>query len=364
MGLHPEQLIGRAKELTVVEQRLSQIRRGEPPAEWVISIVGTVGMGKTALLRELKARGAAEPGAEAVAVDLGGSPDLLAAQRSFLDQCLSATRPGSPLQQIAALLAGAGPQPDEHALTEPIARIFERATPADPALLLLLDSCERAPEGLIAWVERVVLQPLLHTRRTLVVAAGRAPLRWHRYETRQRTLHHHLSALSREEVDALSGGPELGQVIAGLSFGHPLAASVALGRLAGQAAPWAATQQAAAAAAVVAAIFGRIDPPLTPAQQELVQVLALLRAYEPRILEQIAPRLAPTLRGYNKLHFIQALRPIPHTGLVDWNEPANTWVINPTIRSILCRAAELADPAAYAEARALVERLYADEPPR
>lgn len=355
------QLIGRADELGLVDQAMRQLQAGEPAAQWIVALNGEIGMGKSALLRALAERWAASPLVEAVLVDCaahGGEVGLDEAKRSFLAQCQAGARPGSPLHQVVSLLERSEPG-DEHALTEGLARIFEKVRPSDPPLLLLLDSCGRSTAGLMAWVERLVLRPLLPTGRMLVVAASRAPISWHSHELRERTLQRSLRPLSRGEIDQLAGDGELGELVYGLSYGHPLAASVALERAAAQGgASWLRANQAEVAGAAVAAILARVEPPLSPEHEQLVRVMALLRAYDAVILDQVARPLVPALAGYNQLRFLQVIKRLAGSGLAALNEAARTWGLSRPIRMVIARAAELRDPRQYAAAREHVLYFY------
>lgn len=356
-----EMLIGREADLRRLETFVGALRHAAPAAGAIVNLVGLLGIGKTALLHRMHAFCIQQHDLIVLSLDFADLPPQAAladAQRMALSRLQAAAPPTHQLlQQTLALLAA--PEPDAHAVA--VARAAAgQPDAAEPAVVLLLDACERLPDGFLAWLERCFLSLLVPHNRMLAFCAGRSPLRWLNYDVRERVHLHVVGPLDPAETQTQIGPPtQLGALVYRISCGHPLANKVIAAWLHanGRDPQVAAQHEAELAELVVTALRARM-PAAPPIDFTVLCIVALFREYDAVALQAVLPHVVTEYRDATQLQYLQLTRQLAATGLISLNRVARAYSLNVTLRGILRRFLIVNAPEQYAAAHESIIGFY------
>jgi hypothetical protein len=389
----PSGFINRAEEIGQITVLLDSLDRpplaGPPDAylpHCVVNLHGPPGIGKSALLNELRAR----LGSRSVTllIDLrSGLPEdrLLREKLRFVEEGLRALRGVSrpdELHELEERVGAAGQtQRDETvdlALATLLGAVARRAE--QQVILLLIDSCEHASEALFAWVERFFLLPLIHDpggrpSRAVCVFASQIQLRWRQHNVRRRVRAERLGPLSLDATQEQAGDDRLGDALYQLTFGHALSNSVAITYLQAQGEghadqlSWLQSHQQE----LIDRVMGELRQHATASMLAgatlpegweswdlwaLIKPLAVLREFDVNSMRVVLERYHENFHSLNQSALLVAIRELLKTRLVEWNGVLRAYQIAPAIRQIFARALALGHPETYAALRRAATQYY------
>lgn len=355
-----EPLIGRADDLRRLETFVAALQHAAPAAGAIVNLVGLLGIGKTALLRRMHAFCLHQPDLIVLSLDFADLPlqaTLADAQHLTLSRLHAAPPTHRLLQQILALLAA--PEPPEAAAAAARAAAAT-PEPSESSIVLLLDACERLPDGALAWLERRCLSILAPHNRMLVFCASRSPLRWLNYDVRERVRLHTVEPLDEAATQTQIGPPaHLGALAYRITCGHPLGNQIVGAWLNahGRDPAVAAQHEAELAGLVVAALRARM--PAEPAIDFTVLcIVALFREYDATALQAVLPRAIPAYQRTTQLEYLQLSHRLAATGLISLNRAARAYSLQATFRAILRRFLAVSAPEQYAAAQESIVAFY------
>ena len=204
--------VDRTKELQLVTEKLHLIKNGGYVYNFILSISGIPGIGKTRLLREAQAE-AWSMDIDTVFIDFN-YPEVINSTTTYLFQQIA----DQPLSCVDDLVVD-----DFSKLVERL-RFFLSKKP----LLLLIDNGHRIADSnnKLRMILEEVLSRVYNQERLFVVICGCIDLRWDDFELRQRTRKEKLAYFDEEDAKKLSDklvGSDLSQEIYKLTNGYPAA---------------------------------------------------------------------------------------------------------------------------------------------
>lgn len=383
----PSGFINRTDEIRGITSLLETIDR--PPLadaagaylpDSVVNLHGPPGIGKSALLQELRKR--LRERAAVLLIDLRSQlpPDrLLHEKRRFLIESIRGLMAVEPSPQLADLMARLTDTDGElrgelieeglAALLTELRRLSERRI-----VVLLIDSCEHASEALFAWLERFVLLPLVHDSgdrptRVICVLASQILLRWRQHNVRRRVRAQPIGPLSLDATREQAGGAKLGDMLYQITFGHALSNRVALEYLQARRSAsldeleWVAQHQPELIGevahrlrehAVQSMLVSGVSLPDQWETWELWQILeaiAILREFDVNSMRVALEHYDERFVGRSQSTLLIAIRELLTTRLVEWNGALRAYQVAPAIRQIFARALALRQPERYAAMR-------------
>jgi hypothetical protein len=321
--------VGRREQIGLVEDCIGIVQYGGPVSRAVINFHGVVGIGKTALLRELQTR--------------------ITSKRlpcAFIDFAEPQAR--TTLREVAADLT------QDHKV---------------PAVLFL-DTLEKAEPGMLDWMEDEVIGPLIRTDRALVITASRIPHRWKQFEVRRRV---YTAPLDRfDEPTTREQLPEeysaLTPKIMRLTYGHPFGNVYVL-------------QYIQRIEEEVGRPFERadFDKYQTRLVQELAEqliervvmegvsldikhayrVMAVARHFDVNVLRRLLTRFVQDpFADKSAAYFLGVVGAMVKTTLVEWSSARRGYMLDDTIRWMLALHMRLTDRQKYEEINRELIGLY------
>lgn len=391
--------INRANEIGQITDLLERIDR---PAlagstdvylpNCVVNLHGPPGIGKSALLHELRTR--LSPHSATLLIDLhSGLPEerLHEEKLRFIDEgwralgLLPQGRPPTDTEHLVDWQDRFVTTEDEkaelvdQALTRLLTSIAKRSK--QQVILLLIDSCEHASEALFAWIERFFLLPLIHdagggSSRAICVFASQIQLRWRQHNVRRRVRAQKLGPLSLKATREQAGDSHLGDEIYQLTYGHALSNTVAIAYLHGlgeqpsEQLSWLrANQQSviervidelrrhAAASMLAKKMQPDASPDALPEGWEgwglwaIIEPLAILREFDINSMRIVLDTYHDRFKKLNQSDLLITIRELLKTRLVEWSSLLRAYQIAPAIRQIFARALALREPEAYSKLR-------------
>lgn len=355
----------------------------------VVNLHGPPGIGKSALLQELRTR--LGPRGTVLLIDLRlplPADRLIQEKLRFITETLRELEqlPSPDVtalrERLVAAESALGDDTLEAALAELLSLLHRRAE--QQVIMLLIDSCEHASEALFAWLERFLVLPLIHDpggrpARTVCVFASQILLRWRQHNVRRRVTAQPLGPLSLEATVKQVGDPALGGALFQLTSGHALANRVAIEYLqrqsptASEQRTWLLEHQSELIAEVVehlhkhAATSMLVAGAALPESWErwhiwtIIEPLAILREFDVNSMRVVLKAYDQRLDGINQSDLLIAIRELLKTRLVEWSSALRAYQIAPAIRQIFAQALKLRQPEIYAALRTTAARYYADQ---
>ncbi len=367
--------VNRKKELKLIEDKLSNARRGDHIAMNVVCFWGTFGIGKSWLLHELERcyRRSAQAGEEShptAAVRLDMAPERVPVL--WQGDKLDVRQVIYEFWKQLALQVGAHAQEPDQISAEEYARDFVQQVTnwsgsVTPILLLdTMDSVVHKDEQAFFWLEEHLVEPLALTERVLLVFASRGELRrWQRFQVRRKVDPCRLEAFSvRTAGREVQASTAISQILYRQTFGHPLATEYT-GRLLqeqGMNLKTASVQEIEEALTpelmqmtlrhVTEQVFGQV-PPLV---SRLACDLSILRWVNEDALRKLVIDLGLDL-GRGPLHD-DPIGALQSYHLLYWDTELSSYTFAPTVRRLLARSLELDNPAEFSKAHCTAYRYH------
>lgn len=356
----------------------------------IINLHGPPGIGKSALLHELRAQLA--PQGTVLLIDLRSPlpPDRLIQEKlRFISIALQELERLPAPPDLTALrrrlsIAESTQSEDglEAALMELLSLLQQRAE--QQVIVLLIDSCEHASEALFAWLERFFLLPLIHDpgerpARTMGVFASQILLRWRQHNVRRRVKAQPLGPLSQEATVRQVGDPALGSALFQLTSGHALANRVAIEYLQRQSPTtneqrtWITEHADILIGEVVARLREHAAASMLAAEATLpegwekwdvwtiIEPLAILREFDVTSMRSVLETYHQSFARVSQSLLLIFVRELLKTRLVEWNSALRAYQIAPAIRQIFAQSLKLRQPEVYATLRATAVAYYANQ---
>jgi hypothetical protein len=364
------QFVGREGQINIVEERVEIIQSGGSVFQVVINFYGVVGIGKTALLRELERR-VDEQGLPHVFVNLEAHPEA---------QTFGPSNAAALVRAMTAQIAPSGPAGrsaeareltpehlDEWAGTFIEALREAMQSQGEPALLFF-DTLEGADKEMVDWLEEALISPLIRTDRVLVVVASRAPHRWKRFEVRRRAYPAPLDPFDDETTrqQLPPSYTALAPEIIHLTRGHPYANAQVIESVqhieqeadgALPPADFEAYQERLIENLVDGLIEDRIMEEVPAEIRRAYRVMALPRQFDVNVLRRLLTQFVEDpFQGKSAAYFLGVVGRMVKTTLVEWSSDRRGYVLDDTIRWMLALHMRLTDEARYVRIqRALIE---------
>ena len=386
--LIPEQFADREGERLLIQRRVEAARTGEVEYP-LVEFYGVVGQGKSWLLSYLahqywfsNGRGPSpkKPTFSAkIDFDVFHTPShshsLLQSLTSQIREQLTEAEPELKLPR--SLEKDAPPPENVDAvakeLAEFMAGLTDRYVP-----VLAFDATEKADEKLLDWLEEQVVYPIIRTNRAIFVFSGRLWHRWKIFEVRRRVEPVELFPLDpkREQVEGtaelltkldVKRAEAVARALYDYAFGHPLASKVIFKEL----------QELAPE---------RIDEHTIEKNRDVIAEIVKDKVIEERFFDELGKHkyLEPLLWGVCILrkfnptplrHFtvsfiddeyeqkpggfyLDAIRDMQDTTLVQWNSAAGGYTLDPVVRKIMAKNLSLQDPAEFRRRHQEAVELY------
>jgi hypothetical protein len=392
MPVSPD-FVNRTEEIDQITALVETLKRNTEAylPQCIVNLHGPPGIGKTALLQQLRdrLRGFSTP----LLIDLHASSSqgkLVQEKLAFLTTAIQELErlPEPPDMTTARdALALAEMVRDDAAVDETLTALLAalRQRSRQRVLLLLIDSCEHASEALFAWLERFFLLPLVHDpggkpARVVAVFASQIVLRWRQHNVRRRVQLRRLEPLSLEATQEQAGDEALGSALYELTSGYPLANRVGLAYLEQQRAPrddrraWLTQHQPHLMEAMLERLRQHtaesrltLEPQPVPEQQgrwdswAILKPLAVLREFDVSSMREILGAYDDRYRSASQSDWLITIRELLQTRLIEWNSSLRAYQIAPVIRQIFARALALHQPEAYARLRSVAADYYKEQ---
>lgn len=369
--------VGRRKELDEIHQLITQAHDGKIERP-VLEITGSVGLGKTWLLRHIANEYAVDSDTSkqwtgrkpfTAYVDLeklqewkqseywlyhhllrlfiSAIPDQLDS-RPHEFEALSDPSPDLPLT------------PDQLDKTLPSLRTWIDSLLPKWVPILLFDSTDKVdPPLVLNWLEQEILAPLAQKRQGLVIVAGRRPMIWREPDIRFHLNLEELGPLA-DEGDVWSSQPieYLGQTIhiprlihQQYAFGHPGVAATLFLQLQEQGVPVTAdsldntdTKKRVVASALICAERESLLEGVRPALHPLLRAVCPLRVFNVTSLQKFAIQFGDaSYTSQSRAFFRQAIRDMIEDNVVKWTASLSDYSIIPIVRRVLANAVRVTE---------------------
>jgi hypothetical protein len=247
--------------------------------------------------------------------------------------------------------------------------------------VLVFDAAEKADEVLLDWLEEQVVYPVIRTNRAIFVFSGRLWHRWKIFEVRRRVEPIELPPLDRKR-EQVEGTAELltklgveraetiGRALYDYAFGHPLSSKVIFKELQkrGEVPPGRIDEHTLEKNrdAIAEIVQGRIiekcffDELEEHAYLEpLLWGVCILRKFNPTSLRHFTVSFIDG--EYEQKHggyYLDAIRDMQDTTLVQWNSAAGGYTLDPVVRKIMARNLSMREPEEFQRRHQEAVRLY------
>lgn len=371
--------VNRTQELGIVADLLGE-PKAEPTAietmakDCLANFYGVPGIGKTALLAQIYTLYRHHLTLLTIVIDLRtlseqsialkANSDLHRAKIHFIRtvaqsiQTKKLVRNTSTLRQLKNLSANS----DDQAIDQAMATIVAMLSGLNKLVMLLLDSWEYAPEAMLAWVERLLLLPLIRSERIFCFLGSQVALRWRQFEVRRRVQAHELHPLGVSDTSAQIGcGEELQNLVFELTAGLPLANEIVHEYLERNpaTAEWLTEHREVIARNIIAETQERVVTGMPEEIKPIFRILSLFREFDVNTLQIILPQFLD-MSGRSQSALLQAIKQLLATRLVNWNDTLRAYQIDPTIRKIFARALAWEKPELHTSIHAAALAYYED----
>jgi hypothetical protein len=387
--LIPEQFADREGERLLIQRRVEAAQTGEIEYP-LVEFYGVVGQGKSWLLAYLahqywfsNGQGSSwkKPPLSAkvdftVFCSLSHSVSLLQTLVVQLKEQLNKIEPD---RKLPGSLAESAPLPEQKQidaaakdLAEFITGLLDRFVP-----VLVFDATEKADEELLDWVEKQVVYPVIRSNRAFFIFGGRLWHRWKIFEVRRRVDSRELPPLDIKK-DRTEGTSDLltklnvdraeavARALYHYAFGHPLATKVIFEKIkeiVGDVDEHTFEENQDAIAEVVEArvVKERFFDELSKHEylQPLLWAVCILRKFNPTPLRHFT---ASFINGEYGLKlggfYLDAIRDMQDSTLVQWNSAAGGYVLDPVVRKIMAKNLSMREPDEFRRRHQEAVRLY------
>jgi hypothetical protein len=240
-------------------------------------------------------------------------------------------------------------------------RVTEKELPArflrvskylDESLIqvLLFDSVTLALGDLFEQIERDLLEPILMNRRAVIVTASRAPIYWKRFECRRRVIDKEVLPFDkqamREQLDKW-GIPDLTEAVYTYSFGYPerteLLAETFRNSLVDS----------------LHSMEQRLIEGIPSEAQTILGLITPLRRFRVESLAELARILLGDMHERKPTgYYLNVLRTLHETGLVEWRRDYRAYATNDLFRKIVNTRLRMTDHQRYITLHEASLRIY------
>ncbi len=350
----------REREVEILIDRLIILQQEKSVPNRVINYYGVPGIGKSRLLREMQKLPAVRELSTTLFIDLetyAQPSELLPMKVQFLQALFTSNNryafPEDQRDMIEEKLGRLSDQPDEDHLNAALVAVTSGiiARAHQTPVVVYLDSCEHARDAIFAWIERMVLLPLIQSERVLCVVASQMEMRWRHHHVRRHVESFAMSALDQYATRIHAGqNTTIGDEIYRFTFGHPLSNEVVLDMLPEQSdeIDWLMHHRREVATRVVDRLLKRSIANINEDLKQILLVLSLFREFDVHTLRSILPDFLTgfSYRSQSALHGV--IKQLIETRLVSWSNLSHAYQIDGTVRNILAQLLRINDPERYA----------------
>lgn len=359
------QFVNREAELKFITSKLTALQSQRQNFDFILTISGVAGIGKTSLLEEVD-RLAARENIPAVWLRFNSAEakkdDVL-----YLLRQLTKSLPDSDLQEIWHEYASSPFPFVQDRLTQALVdKMIDR-----PMVWLFDDSHLMAAE--VKEILEDMLMQLPSNHQLLLIMAGRDIPSWNNFELRRRTRPFPLSSLPKESAALLAPGtlyaPVTDQVY-DLTRGYPKASVMAYDWIKKNLSlnrPDLAQQLKSHEAELIFALFDDLfeeyilgDIPDRDRTSQLLRCISPLRHFDDYLLSNLLPELGEALFG--KVSILEAralMRQIAiQTRLIKWDSGRRAYILEPPIRRLLYLDLQYRDKAKLQRAHQFMQEWY------
>jgi len=370
--LAPSLFANRNKELKLIQRRIEAAQRGEVERS-LIGFYGVVGLGKSWLVSYLANHYWFRDGhgpfpkkptlsakADFTSEEFHSRFSILQAIALQIKEQLTKARPDFVLPRL--LQEGVSPSENIDAVANEftgfVVGLLDHYIP-----VLTFDATEKADEELLDWLEKRVVYPIIRTNRAIFVFAGRRWHRWKIFEVRRRVEPIELRPFDRKKEEAVEQlarldvekAESLAHGIYEYAFGHPLASKAVFKGL-----------------RKLVASSELLDERVLEENLDIVKEVILDEIIEKQFFGELGKNvyLKPLLWGicilrkfnptplrHFTMHFIDAeykqkpggfyldaIRDMQDTTLVQWNSAAGGYILGPVVRRIMAKNLYMREP--------------------
>lgn len=386
--LIPKQFADRERERLLIQRRVEAAQTGEIEYP-LVEFYGVVGQGKSWLLSYLahqyrfsNGRGPSlEKPTLSAKIDFGvlrTLPHSYSLLQSLTTQIREQLAKAEPDLTFPASLTEDAPPPENvdvvaKELADFVAGLTDRYVP-----VLAFDATEKADEELLDWLEERMVYPVIRTNRAIFVFSGRLWHRWKIFEARRRVEPIELFPLDRkrEQVEGTADlltkldvkrAETVARALYNYAFGHPLASKMIfkeLQRLAPEGFDehtleknWDVIAEIVKSKVIEGRFFDELGK--YSYLKDLLWGICILRKFNPTPLRHftvsfIDAEYEQKPGGY----YLDAIRDMQDTTLVQWNSAAGGYALDPVVRKIMAKNLSMRDPAEFQQRHQKAVELY------
>jgi hypothetical protein len=360
--------VNRLKELATVKHLVAETQSRVSARECVLNFYGVPGIGKSALLAEIYQSYKQDLALLTIAIDLkvlseSIEPfDLHHAKIQFIHELARNKWLKNHQPEAVLSIATIGSTSDDNAIEQAMSALVAAISGFDKPIMLLIDSWEHAPEAMLAWVERLLLLPLVRKEQLISLLGSQVALRWRQFEVRRRVQPYELAPLAADaSKEQIGCEADLEQLIFEITAGLPFANEIMYAYLADQpiSAEWLLEHREQLARIIAAETQQRVVNGIPEEVKPIFNILSIFREFDVHTLQTILPQFLETFRSRSQSNLLQSVKQMVATRLVNWNDTLRAYQIDPTIRKIFARAQEWGDPKLYQLIREAALKYYA-----
>jgi len=370
--------VDREDELNLVRQSIGDPKKEFEPQdssikECTTNFFGVPGIGKSALLAEIYRQYYQNALLITIAIDilkLRGSANeqinLHEAKTYFIRSVARGIKPDTNskdaelIQSLQNLSVGSDGKATDQAMNAIVSALIR----FEKRVFLFIDSWEYAPEAMLAWVERMLLLPLVREERLVCFMGSQVALRWRQFEVRRRVLAYELRPLEMKHTKEQVGcEDELNHLIFDVTAGLPLANEIVHKYLDDHqpvSLEWLTANRARLANQITNDIQDRVLAGTPDEIKPVFRVLSIFREFDVHTLQVILPQFLDDFKNRSQSSLLLAIKQMVATRLVSWDDTLRAYQIDPTIRKIFARAFEWSDEQRYQAVREAALKYYDD----
>ena len=362
----PRYFANRQRELRLIGRKVEEGLSGYSITQPIVHIWGIRGVGKSWLLRHLRAqygfaagKGMRKEGTVSTLVDFSRLrfslrdpltiADLLESfvrevQEQLGERVRTAAEELSAFREELEAVRAVGDREVTRAAERFVAFVNRLSYAFVP--LLLFDSADALDKDDFFWLENRLIEPVARTDRAIVLVAGRREIpRWREFGARQRLSVWELDAFQREgtlEQLERRGYGYVGDVVHSLSFGHPYASQVlgqALDQIAGKRPVGGDFEEEHRAEVLVLLrqvedeLLREVEP---ESYKDVLRALSVLRKFNIESARFVLSTLLdPTYEGRSDAYYLRLYEDLEGTNLVWWSTDRRGYVLGTSLRRIM-----------------------------